>query len=134
MPSSKRSDEFSDSLLTSFYPNTTIPHLPSRISKSSSYLFPLIQALVCGGTNTLRSCLVFHQDDYVWQTHSTLLEDRYFHSVVVLPTGTYILGGYSSRFTSEFLPTGIVGKKWKPVSLLFFGGGVVNNTKSSENI
>ena len=23
-----------------------------------------------------------------------------------MPAGTYILGGYSSRFTSEFLPTG----------------------------
>ena len=26
--------------------------------------------------------------------------------MVVMPAGTYILGGYSNRFTSEFLPTG----------------------------
>ena len=56
----------------------------------------------------MRSCLVFEQDDNVWQwrAHSTLREDRYFHSVVVMPAGTFILGGYSNRYTSEFLPTG----------------------------
>ena len=41
--------------------------------------------------------------------HSTLMvhdmEDQYFHSVVVLPAGTDILGGHDNRFTSEFLPT-----------------------------
>ena len=40
--------------------------------------------------------------------HSTLMvhdmEDQYFHSVVVLPAGTYILGGHDNKFTSEFLP------------------------------
>ena len=70
--------------------------------------FSLIQALVCGGSVTLRSCLVFEQEDNAWQwrAHSTLREDRYFHSVVVMPAGTYILGGYSNRYTTEFLPTG----------------------------
>ena len=68
--------------------------------------YNLIQALVCGGKTTLRSCLEFEQEIYEWQTHSTLREERYFHSVVVMPAGTYILGGYSNRFTSEFLPTG----------------------------
>ena len=72
----------------------------------------LFQALVCGGKNTLRSCIEFKQDVWQWQSHSTLREDRYFHSVVVMPAGTYILGGYSSRYTSEFLPTGSVLREW----------------------
>ena len=67
----------------------------------------------------MRSCLEFDYDGYInqnrmwdlWIQHSTLIEDRYCHSVVVLPAGTYILGGYSSRFTSEFLPTG--GTVWQ---------------------
>ena len=56
----------------------------------------------------MRSCLAFEQDncDWQWRPHSTLREDRYLHSVVVMPVGTYILGGYSNRYTSEFLPTG----------------------------
>ena len=56
----------------------------------------------------MRSCLIFEQNDNVWQwrAHSTLQEDRYFHSAVVMPAGTYILGGHNNRYTSEFLPTG----------------------------
>ena len=50
----------------------------------------------------------------MWKEHSTLRDERWFHSVVVLPEGAYILGGGGSslnRYTSEFLPTG--GTLWQ---------------------
>ena len=63
----------------------------------------------------MKSCIEFGQDNnYVWKEHSTLRDERWFHSVVVLPEGAYILGGGGSslnRYTSEFLPTG--GTLWQ---------------------
>ena len=60
----------------------------------------------------MKSCIEFGQDnDYVWKEHSTLREEREFHSAVVLPEGAYILGGKLNRYTSEFLPTG--GTLWQ---------------------
>ena len=60
----------------------------------------------------MKSCIEFGKDnDYVWKEHSTLREEREFHSVVVLPEGAYILGGKLNRYTSEFLPTG--GTLWQ---------------------
>ena len=47
----------------------------------------------------------------MWKEHSTLRDEREFHSVVVLPEGAYILGGKLNRYTSEFLPTG--GTLWQ---------------------
>ena len=60
----------------------------------------------------MKSCIEFGQDNnYVWKEHSTLRDEREFHSVVVLPEGAYILGGKLNRYTSEFLPTG--GTLWQ---------------------
>merc|ERR1712066_235474 len=75
-----------------------LPDLPG----DPRYWHTMEEMTVCGGyyyTNAYTSCLTLI--DGTWQTTTTLLEDRYYHSSWASPSGVILLGGWSSPGTSE---------------------------------
>merc|ERR1719204_2357989 len=48
---------------------------------------------VCGGLYTLTKTTCLTLIDGTWQTTTTLLEDRYYHSSWASPSGVILLGG-----------------------------------------
>ena len=94
-------------------PNCTLPSLPFPVWGSSAFFTRDHLPLVCGGHHnesrgvfySPTSCFQFK--DRAWQNFSAKLtrEEGWTHSVV-LPSGTFILGGRNDSKSSEFLPVG----------------------------
>jgi len=94
-------------------PNCTLPSLPFPVWGSSAFFTRDHLPLVCGGHHnesggvfySPTSCFQFK--DRSWQNFSAKLtrEEGWTHSVV-LPSGTFILGGRNDSKSSEFLPVG----------------------------
>merc|ERR1719210_2733070 len=74
-----------------FVPSTgqhcQLPDLPDTI-----FAHTMEEMTVCGGlSSTTRSCLTLI--DGTWQTTTTLLASRYFHSSWASPSGVILIGG-----------------------------------------
>merc|ERR1712209_92876 len=79
-----------------------LPNLPKEIHGSSMVLHNGT-ILLCGGSwDNNQKCLQL--DHGTWKKHSTLNEEREFHSAVITQTATFLFGGDSSIKTYEYLP------------------------------
>ena len=58
--------------------------------------------LLCGGNGNSDKCLQL--DHGTWKEHSTLNEERVWHSAVTTQTATFVFGGDYSDKTYEYLP------------------------------
>ena len=88
-----------------------LPNLPQNINGSSMVAHDGT-ILLCGGKNNVKKCLQL--DRGTWKDHSTLNEERVWHSVVTTQEATFIFGGGLSNKTYEYLPkdstTWLMGK------------------------
>ena len=86
-----------------------LPSLPKNIDQQPSLILENKKLLLCGGSNNLQKCLVLIRGE--WFPHSDLNEKRSWASSITNSEGTFILGGYQSPNTWEWLPTG--STTWK---------------------
>ena len=77
-----------------------LPNLPQNINGSSMVAHDGT-ILLCGGKNNVKKCLQL--DRGTWKDHSTLNEERVWHSVVTTQEATFIFGGGYSKTTYEYL-------------------------------
>ena len=63
--------------------------------------------LTCGGSGSFpKDCQSWSPGQSDWAPHSTMISNRAYSSAVVLPSGTYVIGGSGSNLENEMLPTG----------------------------
>ena len=84
-----------------------LPNLPNRID-ASSMVAHNGTILLCGGIYNLKQCLQLNHG--TWKEHSTLNEERVWHSAVTTQEATFIFGGSYSDKTYEYLLKG--STKW----------------------
>ena len=79
----------------------SMPQLPFRINWTPQVILTNNnELLICGGSS--KRCLVLNGGQ--WVQHSFLNQARQAAASVTMPSGVYILGGYLSSTSSEFLP------------------------------
>ena len=106
-----------------------VPQLPSTNNGNQVILTNNNEILTCGGYgNNLQKCFVLNTKKAKWEAHSDLINERFRFDSVTMPTGVYLFGGYSSRTTSEFLPSGStnwqMGPSVGPMGPILYGCAV----------